>query len=115
MRGFKVIKIILMVLVFFSIASAVVMYLWNWLMPELFGLPEIDLLKAAGILFLSKLLFGGFHKNHSGHNSPPWKKKWQNMPEEKKQKWKQQFASKWCSPQPDQENEKTETEQKEDL
>lgn len=103
MRRFKFLKIILMVLIFFSLVSAVVMTLWNWLMPELFDLTEIDIWQAAGILLLSKILFGGFKKNHYGPDGPPWKKhwqkKWQNMPQDKREKWKQHFASKWCTPQ----------------
>ena len=37
-----------------------VMWLWNWLMPELFGLPTLTFWKAVGVVVLSKLLFGGF-------------------------------------------------------
>ncbi len=38
----------------------VVMWLWNWLMPDLFGLPTLTFWKAVGVIILSKLLFGGF-------------------------------------------------------
>jgi hypothetical protein len=31
--------------------------LWNWLMPEIFALPEIGLLQAWGLILLSSLLF----------------------------------------------------------
>jgi hypothetical protein len=41
----------------------VVMLLWNWLMPDLFGLKTIVFWQAVGIIILAKLLFGGF----SGH------------------------------------------------
>ena len=34
-----------------------IMWLWNWLMPHLFGLIQIDFLEALGISFLSQLLF----------------------------------------------------------
>jgi hypothetical protein len=33
------------------------MWLWDWLMPELFGLKEITLFQAWGINFLSGMLF----------------------------------------------------------
>lgn len=47
-----------------------VMLLWNWLMPELFGLPMIDYWMAIGIIILAKLLFGGFgHGSHDKHKS----------------------------------------------
>jgi hypothetical protein len=37
------------------------MWLWDWLMPELFGLKEITLFQAWGVNFLSGMLF----KNHT--------------------------------------------------
>ncbi|MBN2829006.1 MAG: hypothetical protein JXR56_01660 [Candidatus Cloacimonetes bacterium] len=41
--------------------------LWNWLMPEIFGLKKIDFLQALGITILAKLLFGSGHSHtHSG-------------------------------------------------
>ena len=33
------------------------MILWNWLMPKLFGLTQIDIFQAMGINFLSGILF----------------------------------------------------------
>jgi hypothetical protein len=42
----------------------VVMSLWNWLLPTLFGLPVIGFWQALGLFLLSKLLFGGFHGGH---------------------------------------------------
>lgn len=38
----------------------VVMYLWNWLMPAIFGLTAITFWQAIGLGLLAKLLFGGF-------------------------------------------------------
>ena len=34
-----------------------VLFLWNWLMPEIFGLKAINFWQAIGILFLSHLIF----------------------------------------------------------
>ena len=33
------------------------MFLWNWLMPKLFSVTEIDLYEAMGINFLANILF----------------------------------------------------------
>lgn len=33
------------------------MWLWNWLMPEIFGLMEIDVWKSMGLLLMSRFLF----------------------------------------------------------
>jgi hypothetical protein len=53
-----------------------VMWLWNWLMPELFGLPTLTFWKAVGVVFLSKLLFGGFGgKGGSGSSHKSGSKK----------------------------------------
>jgi len=38
-----------------------VMLLWNWLMPELFGLPEITFWQAIGLNILSTILFRSSH------------------------------------------------------
>lgn len=38
-----------------------VMLLWNWLMPMLFELPEINFWMAVGIIILARLIFGSFH------------------------------------------------------
>jgi hypothetical protein len=38
----------------------VVMWLWNWLVPALFGGHTIGYWQAWGIIILSKILFGGF-------------------------------------------------------
>lgn len=36
-----------------------VCWLWNWLMPHIFGLPKIGFWEAWGLLLLSGLLFSG--------------------------------------------------------
>ena len=79
----------------------VVMYLWNWLMPEIFDLQTINYWQAMGIIVLSKILFGGWgHKgkccgskrgNH-GHWKHKFKHKWSNMSEEDKSKWQEKFG-----------------------
>lgn len=46
-------------IVFIAIGGVAVLELWNWLLPPLFGLPQISFLQALGILALSRILFGG--------------------------------------------------------
>ena len=38
----------------------IIMSLWNWLMPELFGLTTLTYWQAVGIFILLKILLGGF-------------------------------------------------------
>ena len=51
----------------FAIVTLVVMLLWNWLLPGLFGLHAINFAQAMGILVLSKILFGSWHRPGFGH------------------------------------------------
>jgi hypothetical protein len=46
-----------MLIVIAAIMSLPVMLLWDWLMPQIFGLPEITWFQAWGILVLCSLLF----------------------------------------------------------
>ena len=52
-----------------AIFGFAVMYLWNWLMPALFGLKTIGYWEALGIVLLAKLLFGNFGQHHGGHHA----------------------------------------------
>jgi hypothetical protein len=38
--------------------SAVIMLLWNWLMPHIFNCPDINFWQALGLFILCRLLFG---------------------------------------------------------
>ncbi|MGB7537849.1 MAG: hypothetical protein WBM17_04860 [Anaerolineales bacterium] len=42
---------------FLALFGWIVMLLWNWLMPEIFGLPRVDYWKAWGLLALCWILF----------------------------------------------------------
>ena len=56
---------ILGILLFIAIGGEIVKQLWNWLLPPLFGWPQITFWQAFGILALCRILFGGF----GGHRS----------------------------------------------
>jgi hypothetical protein len=47
------------ILVFFTIGVELVLHLWNWLMPPIFGWREITFWQAFGLLALCRILFGG--------------------------------------------------------
>jgi ABC-type bacteriocin/lantibiotic exporter with double-glycine peptidase domain len=57
---------ILMIFLFVGVFSLALMLLWNWLMPEIFGLKSVSYTQAVGILVLSKLLFSGIGRGHHG-------------------------------------------------
>src|SRR6059058_4901049 len=60
---------ILGIVVFTAIGGGVVMLLWNWLAPMLFGLRLITFWQAIGLLALCRILFGGFGLGGGGHRS----------------------------------------------
>jgi cytochrome b subunit of formate dehydrogenase len=100
-KGFWIGKIVAMILVVFLLVAGVVMYLWNWLLPDLFNLPLITYWQSLGLLVLVKIVFsfgrfGGHHRHGHSHWKGSWKEKWQHIPDEQKEKWKQKFAEKWC-------------------
>lgn len=69
--GFVIGGIVLAIL-FAFIFGYFVMLLWNWLMPTLFGLAEINYWMAFGLIVLARLIFGNFGP---GHHKPDERKK----------------------------------------
>jgi hypothetical protein len=53
----------LAILVFIAIGGEVVLQLWNWLLPPIFGWRQITFWQAVGILALCRILFGGFGRH----------------------------------------------------
>jgi hypothetical protein len=45
---------------FIVIGGEVVLHLWNWLVPSLFGWRQMTFWQAVGLLALCRILFGGF-------------------------------------------------------
>jgi len=59
------------------ILGVVVMWLWNWLMPDIFGLTKITFWQAWGLIVLAHILFKSFpHHDHHNHDDR-WKKRFQ--------------------------------------
>lgn len=96
MRALKVLKIIAIVIVAALAMGFVVMHLWNWLVPGIFGLRMITFWEAIGLLLLSKLLLGGFHK-HGGRAG--WKRhmeeKWEKMSPEERERFRKGIRGCW--------------------
>lgn len=53
----------------------VIMWLWNWLMPSLFGLRTIGFWEGLGLFLLAKILFGFGGSGHSGDDGGKHHKK----------------------------------------
>lgn len=92
-----VVKVALFATLFVTIFGYVVMRLWNWLMPALFGWHVIGFWQAIGILVFSKILFGGFHGRHGG--PMPWRRRmmerWEKMTPEEREKFSQSMRGTW--------------------
>lgn len=60
-----IISVLILIIVISLVMSLPVMFLWNWLMPAIFGLAKIGWLQSFGLLLLSGFLF----KNTSNSKS----------------------------------------------
>jgi hypothetical protein len=58
--------ILVLVPAFLALFGAVTMWLWNWLMPAIFKLPEIGFWKAIGLLLLAQIFFKGGQAGRAG-------------------------------------------------
>jgi Ca2+/H+ antiporter, TMEM165/GDT1 family len=84
-------KFVLFAVLFVTVSGFVVMSLWNWLTPALFGWHAINFWQSVGILVLSKILFGGFHGRPGRHRY--WRhrmmERWEQMTPEEREKFRQ--------------------------
>lgn len=90
---------ILCVVAFFILAIGTsVMLLWNLLMPDLFGLPHITFVQAAGLTVLVRLLTGNwagrFTKATHWSDKKELYDKWRKMSPEAREKFKQDWRDK---------------------
>jgi hypothetical protein len=53
------VEIAVLVMIVFAGFGSAVLHLWNWLLPEIFGLRTITYWEAVGLMGLSWILFGG--------------------------------------------------------
>lgn len=107
----KVMKIVAMVIfgiLVFLLANYLLMRLWNWLMPDLFGVGTVTYWEALGVFILAKLLFGfgggGKSKGGSSHKKKvkssnkcsPWRRdfdEWQHYDQFWKEEGEQAFKA----------------------
>ena len=75
------------------IGGGIVMLLWNWLLPPLFGWPELTLLQAFGLLALCRILFGGF--GQGGGGGPHHRHDYKCMPPEDKERFRERMRERF--------------------
>jgi hypothetical protein len=79
-------------LLFIFIGGELVMRLWNWLLPNLFGFRMINFWQAVGLLALCRILFGGI--SGRGLHRRDWRgrrmaERWSRMTPEEREKFRQ--------------------------
>ena len=93
----RVIMFIFLIAAALLLFTAIVMGLWNAILPAVLGVKTITYLQAMGILVLSKILFGGFGGKRGGGPGRHWKnkieEKMQNMTPEEREKFKAEWRS----------------------
>src|SRR5271155_177148 len=93
---------ILGILLFCLIGGQLVMRLWNWLTPTLFGWHQITFWQAFGLLALCRILVGG-HGVRGSHRSDMRQRirgrmdeRWEKMTPEEREKFRQSWRGR-CS------------------
>lgn len=83
-----------------------IMYLWNWLMPAIFHLPEITFWQTIGLMVLSRLILGmGCHRGpRHDHFRSKMYDKWEKMTPEEREQFREHLRlhqppwSRYCKP-----------------
>jgi hypothetical protein len=93
---------ILGILLFAFLGGELVLQLWNWLLPPLFGWRPITFWQALGLLALCRILFGGFGRHGGGPNfrnrmgmRMKMKDRCGNMTPEEREKFRQAMRERW--------------------
>ncbi|HEX9942181.1 MAG TPA: hypothetical protein VGG03_09205 [Thermoanaerobaculia bacterium] len=85
--------------VFGLLFGLVVMSLWNWLMPALFGVRSITFWQALGVLILSRILLGGFSGGRGHRHDRRWRARlidrWEQMSPEERAKFRERLRHRW--------------------
>ena len=88
-------------MVFIAVGGLIVQWLWNWLLPAIFGWRAITFWQAVGLLALCRILFGGIgrhgcHRHGDGHRMG---RRWSKMTPEEKEQFRQRIRERWgCAP-----------------
>ena len=96
-RILRILKFALFAVLFVTVFSFVVLRLWNWLMPAVFGWHVITFWQAVGLLVLSKILFGGFRGvgGRGGYRRHDMGERWKQRTPEEREKFRQDLRACW--------------------
>lgn len=88
-------------LVFVFLGGVIVQQLWNWLLPRLFGFPQVTFWQALGLLALCRILFGGMGGRGGGSKGgrPGFRQRmaerWEKMTPEERERARQSWRGRW--------------------
>lgn len=87
---------------FIAIGGGIVMYLWNWLLPPLFGWKLITFWQALALLVLCRILVGGFGmRGGPRHSRGRWMaNRWGRMSDEEREEFRQRMRERCGFPPP---------------
>ena len=85
---------------FIWIGGELVMHLWNWLLPPLFGWRQVTFWQAFGLLALCRILFGGLGGHGSGRSGRSnfrsrMKERCAHMTPEERERLRQSWQGRW--------------------
>ena len=88
---------ILAMAVFIFVGGSLVMYLWNWLLPPMFGWRQLTFWQALGMLALCRILFGGLGLHGRGHSNMRrrMQERCEHMTPEERERFRQGMREKW--------------------
>jgi hypothetical protein len=90
----RALRIAAFVIVAIAAVGFILMSLWNWLVPEVFGGRTITYWQALGIFVLSKILFSVFGRpGRGGHWRHRMRERWAHMTPEERERFKQGLRS----------------------
>jgi hypothetical protein len=97
-RMSRILKVAAIAIVALGVFGLVVKSLWNWLMPELFGIRAITYWQALGVWILSRILLGGFHGRRGDRH---WRARlidrWEQMSPEERARFREGLRRRWGS------------------
>jgi hypothetical protein len=103
-RGWWIAKFVVFGVLMVVLLGSVTQFLWNFIMPEIFGLPVINFWQGLAMFVLAKLIFGfgggGRNKwrHYRGHQwRREWAEKYSKLSPEERERFKQKLKDKWCS------------------
>ena len=81
------------IVLFVWLFGELVMHLWNWLLPPLFGWHLISFWQALGLLLLSRILFGSWGSGGGNRGPRGRRARWDKMTPEEREKLRQSWGA----------------------